>query len=384
MRRGTKVLIWVAIVIVLLIPATYFGLDYAIRGAVADTVRDLEKTTGREITVRSVDTGPYTITAILHDLEVKTPNKKGVFMSISTVRLSKSLSSYWKGATILNNLYLESPRIHLVRTAPNRYNFSDMIEHAKEESAKEKKPPKKFFFKDIALTNGKINFDDDALPHPVTHTVRELDIRVPFVGNMAGLVDKYETPRLYAMVNGSPLRIDGSMKPFTDAAEASVAVKLQGVDLPFYQPYVPASLPVNIESGKLTTDIVVAYTAHKERPPDLHVAGGVSLVDLLLRDQTAAPIFALKKGTSEIRNASITTKSYDVNSIFLDGLEVWLSRDSHGVWSHTRLTSGKKEEKKEEKKGPGMTVRVNLTEARNGKVHFSDHAVPGRDRKSVV
>lgn len=343
-------------------------------------IKQVLENTGRKLAIEKILINPFGMTVEIKSPEMKEADGKTTFVAFSSVRGSLSISSLWKRAIVLDEATIRSPYVRVVRLASNRYNFSDIQERMEE--LKKKKPQKKkgetkFSINNIRLSGGTVIFDDQVVKPRTVHTVRQMEFYLPFISTIPYLADTYVTPSFSAVVNGSPFKVEGKMKPFEKSVEASVAVKLDNADIPYYHSYFPGDLPVKPDAGKISADLLVAYTAHQDKKPDLDISGTLGLSDVFLRDRTGAPIFALKKGETAIRRAGVMAKDYEIDSLGVDGLEVWLSRDSHGVWSHTRLTSGKKEEKKEEKKGPGVTVRVNLTEARNGKVHFRDDAVPG-------
>ncbi|HLO26386.1 MAG TPA: DUF748 domain-containing protein, partial [Geobacteraceae bacterium] len=327
----------------------------------------IEAATGRKISIDKVALNPFTLAAEVKGVRLAEKEGKATFVSFSSVRVSISPASIWRAAPIISEARIVAPYIHLVRTAANTYNFSDLLEQKGPKKEKAEKPAR-FSLNNIVISNGSVDFLDRALPEEKSHTVRRIEVGIPFISNIPYLADKYVLPSFSAVVNGAPLHAEGKLKPFAKAQETSLEIALKNLDLPFYFAYVPGPVPVRIDSGRLSVSAEVTYRVASNAKTELNVTGKISLSDLFLRDRTGAPLAALKQGDVGIAKAGVLAREFVLSSVVADGLEAHLSRDSAGEWSYSRLI--RKEPQPETT--PKTMVSIAETRLMNGKVHFSD------------
>ena len=374
-----------AVVVAVLVAAVFVFVAFFLPDLAKDiAMKQIRDNTGRTVVIEDVEINPFGMTAVMNGTKLLEPDNKTVFVGFSSVRASVSMKTLWRRAIILDKAEVRSPYVNVVRVAPNRYNFTDILEHMEERKKKEPEKEKKetkFSINNISLTGGTVIFKDKAVEPQTTHTIRQMQLYVPFVSTMPYMSEKYITPSFSALVNNAPLKVEGKLRPFAERVEAAVDLKLQNARIPFYHSYFPGELPVKVESGRISTDAEIVYTAYKKEKPTLVIAGNLWLLDLFLRDRLNEPLFVLKKGETGLRSFHLLKKEMNFNVINLDGFEVYLSRDKKGIWNHSRLKMAAKEtEKKAEEKGkaePGkpMLARAAITTVRNGTLHYVDEAV---------
>ena len=109
------------------------------------------------------------------------------------------------------------------------YNFSDFI--PKEKVKKDEKPAR-FSLNNIWLKQGTIDVTDRLLPREQQHTVRKLEVRVPFVSSLPYLADTYITPGMSAVANGSPFSAGGENQAVRQAGRGPDRGEVQGTRPP--------------------------------------------------------------------------------------------------------------------------------------------------------
>ncbi len=367
MKTWKKVTIGIAAFLVVIAAFTAFILPGILKDRV---IRGVEAATGRKLTIGRISINPITWTAEVEKVRLTERGRNVTFASFSSARISVSPVSVIRAAPVISELRLNSPYVRLERTAANTYNFTDLLQRKESAGAVKKKPAEstRFSLNNIIISNGSIDFHDKAVPVEKTHTVRNLNISLPFIGSVSYMASRYVTPSLSAVVNGAPFNVAGNLKIYPELAEASAVVNLKDLDLSYYQTYLPVSLPVSVEKGTLGTTLNIAYRVAKKEEPELDVSGVVDLYNLSLRDRTGAPVFALERGEAKIRQAKVIAGEFQLSSIFTEGLEVFLSRDRKGVWSHSRL-QGEKASSPTEKK---TQVSIDSVRMRSGRFHFVD------------
>ena len=382
MARWRKWLIGVVVAALLCAGFIAFILPDIVRSQMEQQV---SRATGRTLTVGRISLNPLTWTAGLEGVRLSEKGSSLPFVSFSSARVRVSPASVWRLAPVLTDISLAAPHVRIVRTGPNRFNFSDLLE--KKPEAKKMAPgePARFSLNNIVVSNGSIDFRDDALSTPKLHTVRQLLIQIPFISNIPYLADRYVAPKLTARVNDAPLAFEGKMKPFAKGMEASVAIRLHNLEIPFYAAYFPRELPLRVTAGRFSTDLIVSHRLTKGEKPDIAATGTATLTGIDLRERGGEPLFTLAGGKLAIARLGLLSGEYRAASIALDTPVVTVARNRRGEWNFQRLTdrgaadkhsaeAGKAQEKAAGKAAKPL-IAVGETRVDNGTVRFSD-AVP--------
>ena len=220
----------------------------------------LSKLLERPVSVGKISINPYTLRLDVDQLHIAERDGKTPFVDVGHLHVNASWSSIFRRAPVIEELSVDAPHVHVVRTAEQRFNFSDIVDKL----SRPENPPKpksdepaRFVFANLQLTNGAIDFVDQ--PLGAQHKVDGLQVGVPFLASLPADVNIFVQPLLAARVDGTPLHFAGKTKPFSDSLESNLNIKIDGLDLPRYLGYVPGPLPVAVPQGKLTTDLTIDF-----------------------------------------------------------------------------------------------------------------------------
>jgi uncharacterized protein involved in outer membrane biogenesis/flagellar motor protein MotB len=386
MRLTRKTVVISLLAVVALLALTFLGLPPLARHL---AIQKISEATGRKTEIAQVSFNPFTLSAGISGFRLSEKGSGATFVSFSSVRLSLSPLSLAKRAFIVKEVRIASPYLHLVRNAPNSFNFSDLLTGKKE-------PGKKggsylFSLNNITLENGSLDFQDRALRSEKDHRIRKLALSVPFFSNIPYLADRYVTPHFSAVVNGTAVALNGKLKPLTRAVEASIDLNVQALDLPYYLGYVPVPLPVQVESGLLTTVLELSYRVDEKLGPEAMLAGSLVLDRLALREPGGGQLAKLQRAELKIAKAAILAKRLDLKSLELDKMEVFAARDAAGSWNFQKL-SGPKSKNQEKPpvpaqepavKSPPLTIQLAKLTLSGAKVHLSDATPKGGFRSDL-
>lgn len=341
---------------------------FALPGIVkSQAVQRVEAATGRTLVIGGISINPFILTIEIRDLRFTEPGGKETFAAFSRARIAVSPLSLYRRAPIISSARITSPHLRIVRVGANSYNFSDLLKWLPLHP--------RLSLNNLAITNGSVDFIDHGHSVEKRHELRKVELTIPFVTTIPYLADRYIAPRLSAVVNGSPLHLEGKLRPFPRAVEASAVIAFEDVSLPTYLAYIPVALPVRIESGRVSAKVAVTYRATKTEAPDVALDGSISLAGMKVADRAGAPFMALTRLDAVITRARLLAGEFDLSSLYADGLEVFLSRDKQGVWSHSRLVGAASPGAAPRRK---MRVSVLDTRLRNGRFHFFDNLPPSR------
>lgn len=380
--RRRKIILSVAAAVLLLLGASALMLPVIVKQQAEHQLRTL---TGRTATIAGVSFNPIGMTVSIRGFRFMEQDGTTPFVTFDRLTVSLSSMSIIRRAPVIDQLLLENPNVRLVRTTANRYNFSDILDRLAARPQKEKNGESRFSLNNIGISGGSIDFVDQAAASPVTHTVRELRLDLPFISNIPYLAEKYTDPQFSAVVDGGRLSFSGKAKPLAETVEASLKLKLDQLGLPQFQPYIPASLPMRLDGGHLTLDWDVTYRIHKDKKPELLITGLTRLDGVDLKERQGAPLMSFRRFEAQARELELFSRRTSFQRIALHDPVLHLSRDEAGRLNLQRLApspavrSGTAAPAPKAGSRPGLALTLAIGEVvlDNGTVQFRDHQPKG-------
>jgi len=339
-RRTRRIVIGLLLAVIVIGLLGFFAAPPLIRH-IAE--QQLSAQLDRPASIERIALNPYTLSFEADRVHIgeapanlSAGTKSGDFVDIERLIVRPSWSSLFRLAPIINELKIDSPRFHIVRFDAQRFNFSDLIEKFSKPSAHPSSKPARFSVSNIRVENGRIDFDDRLLK--THHVIDRWSIGIPFIANLASTTELFVTPSLQARIDGSPLSITGRTKPFAESRESEIALQLDGLDLPQMLSYAPASLPVALKSGRLSTNLDVSFALNADAPV-VRIKGTVDLADLAVTDKQDAPLFAAKSLHVNAGNLEPLRNAYRLDEVRLTQPDVKLSRDKSGAFNFQKLSA---------------------------------------------
>ncbi|SMG58683.1 protein of unknown function [Paraburkholderia susongensis] len=331
-RRTRRVLVGVLIFLVVFGLLGFFAAPPLIRHIAS---QQLSKQLDRPATIGRIALNPYTLRFEADNVHIGERGGTGDFIDISRLIVKPSWSSLFRGAPIVDEVQVDSPRFHIVRYDAQRFNFTDLIEKFSKQPAKPDSKPTQFSVSNIRVENGQITFDDRLLG--TKHVIDQWKLGIPFIATLPSKTDIFVEPLLRARIDGdSQLAIDGKTKPFAASRESEVSLRFDALDVPKLMSYSPARLPVIVQSGKLSTDLKLNFVMSNDTP-SLRVAGTVDLDDVDVQDQGKAPFFAAHAVHVAAASLEPLKSIYHFDEIRIDAPNASLARDKDGVLSVERM-----------------------------------------------
>ncbi len=377
MTRNKKIAIAAAIFFAVFIIFCTAILPFIVRDKAAEA---LQQATGRKVTISSVSINPFLLAVTVKGFVIKENNGSDL-VSINRIRTSLGLASIFKRALILSSVEIDTPVINVTRNAPNSYNFSDIV--SKLQANKKPAPPTeketRFSINNISITNGSADFNDQAVSGGRKHTVRSLNMNIPFISNIPYLVEKYTDPKLSAVINGAAFNFEGKLKPLSKSLETSVQVDLKQLDLPELIAYSPVRPPADLTTGKLTVDTDISYKISADKKPELIIKGLVRFNDININMRNGQPLIKLPQFELKASKLEAFASIFEFERIGLESLQVYASRNSKGKWMYEELLGTqpakkpqetKKANKNDNVKEPQLTIAA--LAIRNSSFHLKD------------
>jgi hypothetical protein len=254
------------------------------------------------------------------------------------------------------------------------YNFSDLIEKKETKPPEKEKPkPLRFSLNNIRIENGSVDFLDE--PKKTKHTIRELNIGVPFLSNIPSYVERYVQPYFSAKINGTPYTLQGKTKPFADSLETTLDINIDNLDIPYYLAYFPMKMNFKIVSASLDTQAKISFIETKDKKSTLTVTGNVSLKKIAVDDGQNKPLLRLPLFDISIAPSEPISRIIHLSKVSIQSPELEIRRNENGTLNLQSLFPETKETKpapkKEEPSAP-FSMDIDEVQLTGGKISFSD------------
>ena len=322
-RRMRRVGIRLAVLLVLYTLGGFFGLPMLLRHILTTQVAASLR---RPVTVGDIRFNPYRLRLELDHLHIADRDPAKPFVDLGHLRVKISWTSIFRMAPVIGELEVNRPELHVVRTGPQEFNFSDLL--ASKTPAPPPGKPTRFALSNIQLHEGDVRFDDQVLGQQ--HKIEHLELDLPFVANLPADTHIFVQPLLRMIVDGSPMKIGARALPFAKEPESVVALKIDRFDLARYVAYVPMKLPVKLPSGALSAFLQVHF-AQASAGSVIRVTGRTSLDDLDLRDGAGAPLAGFKQLAVNLTDVEPLNRVFHLGEIKMDGLNLVLVRNRDGT-----------------------------------------------------
>ncbi len=166
------------------------------------------------------------------------PDARSPFIQFNSLRVSLSSTSLFRFAPVVDELSLDSLQVKLIRTAANRYNFSDIIDRLAAQPKQEKGTTPRFSINNISLQGSSIDFEDRAVTAKKTY-IPELQFTTR-LSHHPYLAEQYTDPRFSAI---SSARFSFTARQTAPhSMETKLNLKLTELNLPYYLSYVPVQV----------------------------------------------------------------------------------------------------------------------------------------------
>ena len=410
----------IAGLILLIAALSYFWLPGYAKTQLEERLSELLQ---RPVSVALIEIKPHTLELIVQDFRIGNkndePEKRESLFSFAKLHIDVSIESVARRAPVITAFSIEQPKVHLVREAEDRFNISDLLEKFSQPSDDSEKQtgPAQFSISNIVIQGGHFGFDDQYMK--ADHQISDVNLGIPIVATIESALTSWIEPHFSAKVNGSPLKLDGKLRPFADNQEATLAVKLSELDLMELNHYVPFPKGIQLRSGLFDSDWLITFTHARGQAPEISLTGNSALRQLALKnDAVEAPYQAsLKHMRTELKKIDLTgktpshiqltidqiaitpdnakepalsladleidqitidnaTRKIALDDITLSRLRTTLRRDSSGVIDLTRLFNPKDGKAPTETQQPAPPAKNNAR--KSGKTKLAHVPVPAR------
>jgi uncharacterized protein involved in outer membrane biogenesis len=378
-RRSRRIGLGVLIAIVLFGVLGFLAAPSLIRSQIASRA---STALGRPVTVGDVSLNPFILKLTVERLHIGEADGHTAFVDVDRLTANASWGSLFRLAPILDELRIEGPRVHIQRTAPQRFNFTDILERLARKPSEPDTGPARFAVSNIALHGGQIDFDDRVLD--ATHRIDHLELGIPFIASLPSDTDIFVQPLLAMNVDGSALKADGQTKPFASSRESSITFRFDHLDLARYVGFVPTPLPVAVPSGKLTGVLALNFVM-AEAHPSIRLTGRLALDELKVTGKDGTALLELGHGDADLTVLEPLTSRYRLGAVTLERASVRYASLPGGRSNFDPLTAPgpATNGSAADAKAPPVDVRIDTLTLKDSHLEYADLAAPSPARLNL-
>ncbi len=334
----------------------------------------LTRELGRTTTIDKVAINPFAPSVTVTGFNLREADGPQPFVTFDELYVRASYTSLFRFAPVIDALRLSRPHARIVRTAAERFNFSDIQDKlASTPKSDEPSNPARFALYNIEVLGGRVDVDDHVVARK--HALADIELGLPFVSNLESQRDVFVEPRFSVIVNGAPIAAKAKSKPFTQTRESVINLDLRNFDVAPLVVYSPVRLPVTLQSAKLDLNLDVTFAQPSGKAPTIVIAGRTNLKSVAANFPTGGPLLRLASIAAQFAAIEPLAGRYEVAKLTVASPEIWVRRDKGGEFAVARLfhvdapTSAPKTEPEPARP---LTYRLDEFSLDGGLVHWLD------------
>jgi hypothetical protein len=324
MRILKKVLIYLVSAFVLFSVVGFFVAPPLLKSLME---KKLSETLHRKVTVQKVSINPYRFSARIQGFMIRERESTEPFLSFEELSLGLDIHVL-KGLIVLRDITLKRPFVGIVLNKDGSYNFSDLIKSEKK-VGEGKVTDVKFVLNGIRIVDGGIDFDDQ--PKGLKHTVREMNLTLPFFSNRPKDLERFLEPSLTMKVNDDPYTIGGKARLLPDSMEVFFDFDIKGIDIPYYMAYAPFKPAFTVLSGAVNVNAKLSFTQFPDKPTSLTLSGNLALANLVVQDGERRKAISLPSMEAALTSFDPFGGSLHLSKVLVKGPEFIVKRDGEGT-----------------------------------------------------
>ncbi|MCB2002670.1 MAG: DUF748 domain-containing protein, partial [Rhodoferax sp.] len=202
---------------------------------------------GRSLRVGRIEFKPWTLELTVHDLSMAERDGSAAQLAVKRIHVDAELESLWRLAPVVQSLEVDGPVLQLRRAADGRYDIDDILHRfagkpSNDAASAAADEPVRFAVFNVMVRDGSFDVDDRAAGR--SHSLRGLNLDLPFLSNLPSRRDVTVTPSLAFSLNGAAFASQAASTPFAPSRKSEARLRIQSMDLEPYLPYLPAGLPL--------------------------------------------------------------------------------------------------------------------------------------------
>jgi uncharacterized protein involved in outer membrane biogenesis len=278
---------------------------------------------GREVRIEDAHFQPWRLALVAEGVSIAGAGAgQPRLLTLARLDAALSLRSLLRGRAVIESLALTRPELRLARLAEGRYDIDDILQRFAAKPGAPEGEDTEFAVYNIELTDGRVLFDDR--PVQRQHELAQLQLALPFLSTLPADVKVKLQPQLSGQLDGVGFDSRAEALPFADEASARLSFKFSGLDLAPLAAYVPASLPLRLQGGRLDVDVALDFAERPKQPPGVKLSGLIELHDLALTEPGGQPLLGFKRLSLPLADVQPLRRQLGLGQVLLEAPRAWL------------------------------------------------------------
>ena len=247
---------------------------------------------GRKLSIGAIDFKPWSMELTVSDIALATADGAGRQLGIARIYVDAEMASLLHLAPVLDAVTVDAPTVQLTHLGGGHYDIDDLLERLSAPSDAPASAPLKFALYNVTLNAGAVDFTDRSSQTARQHSLRGVQLALPFLSNLDAQREVKVSPRLAFELNGSAFDTAAEGTPFAQTRQGEAVLKVAGMDLAPYLGYLPASLPLQLKSAVVDADVRLNFA--QTQPAHVRLSGRVAVSKLKLSDTAGAEVLGVE------------------------------------------------------------------------------------------
>ena len=337
---------------------------------------------GRSVTVGSVNFKPWTLELTVTDLAVARKDGGGPQLSIARIYVNAELESLLRMAPVIAAAEVKGPTLHIAHLGGGHYDVDDIVERLRTPADAPASAPLRFALYNLVLGQGALELTDRAAGAERKHSVRAIELTLPFLSNLDAQRDVKASPRLAFELDGSKFDSAGDGTPFSETRKGDIHFKVLALNLAPYLGYLPAGLPVQLKAAVLDADVRLNF--EQTQPAQLRLSGRIKVSGLQLADALGVQTLGVDSIQTEFADVRPLEKVIRLTSVELVAPRLRVARNRAGKINLIPASASavSKEGKTADLK-PGWTLGLAQLGLHQGEINWTDDSLQSPARLSL-
>ncbi len=375
--RWVRLAMWVVGVTVAVWVLAWLAVPPLLKQAIEKTAT---QRLGRTVQLQQVDFRPWSLELTLHGLRVAQAGGGPDLLQIRHIYIDAELQSLLRLAPVVDAVRLDEPQLRVTHLGAGRYDFDDILARLQGPAESPAGEPQRFALHNLQILAGAIDYTDAAVQR--THTLRELQLSIPFLSNLNSHREIKVQPQLAFVLNGSRFDSTALGTPFAQTRKTDASIRIAGFNLAPYLGYLPAGLPVRLQSAVLDAELRVAF---EQLPaPAVRVGGSLTARGVRLATADAAPLLGFDALTVQLGDVRPLERVVGLQAVELTGPRLDVRRSAQGRLNLDMGTGTSTQPGSATTTQPAWRLSVERLAVRDGVAAWEDRSVSPRSTMTLA
>jgi hypothetical protein len=284
---------------------------------------------GRSVTLDAVEFKPLTLELTLSGLKVASADGKDTQFVVARIYVDASIQSLWRMAPVLDAITLDQPQVSLTHLGGGHYDIDDLLQRFASAPDAAPSKPTPFSLYNVVLKDGSVDFVDHVAGAERQHSLRKLNVSLPFLSSFESQHDVTVQPHLAFELNGSAFDSATQATPFAQVRKGEVTLQIAHLDVAPYLPYLPASLPVRLKAAVLDSSLKISF--EQASTNKLQVSGDIKVSGIKVSEKAGGELLSIGSVNAVIKELRPLEQSLVLESLDVNVPTVVITRNRDGM-----------------------------------------------------